>query len=112
MNWKKQLEDTSANLNAFRTDRPEAGKGFTALHRGTMAPGAMTLREKELVALGIGIAKQCVDCIGFHVQGAAKAGATRDDIADTIGVATLMGGGPAYMYGAKALEAYDQLIGN
>ena len=112
MDWKQHLEETSANLNTFRTIRPEAGNGFTALHRGAMGPGSMSLREKELVALGIGIAKQCVDCIGYHVQSAAKAGASRDDIADTIGVAVLMGGGPAYMYGAKALEAYDQLIAN
>jgi AhpD family alkylhydroperoxidase len=112
MDWKHHLDETSANLNAFRSVRPEAGHGFTAMHRAAMQDGAMSVREKELVALGIGISKQCVDCIGFHVQAAAKAGATRDDIADTISVAILMGGGPAYMYGVKALEAYDQLIGD
>ena len=110
MDWKRHLDETSANLNAFRTARPETGHGFTTLHRASMAEGALSVREKELVALGIGIAKQCVDCIGFHVQAAAKAGASRDDIADTISVAVMMGGGPAYMYGVKALEAYDQLV--
>ncbi len=111
MNWKRQLDDTSAALGVFRAERPETGAGFTGLHHAAMAEGSMTMREKELVALGIGISKQCIDCIGFHVQGAAKAGASRDDVADTISVAVMMGGGPAYMYGVKALEAYDQLIG-
>lgn len=111
MNWKDHLDETSANLSTFRGMRPETGHGFTALHRAAMAEGAMTVREKELVALGIGISKQCVDCIGFHVQAAARAGASREDIADTVAVAVMMGGGPAYMYGVKALEAYDQLIG-
>lgn len=110
MDWKSHLDETSANLSEFRTDRPDTGHGFTALHRAAMKEGAMTSREKELIALGIGISKQCVDCIGFHVLAAAKAGASRDDIADTISVAVLMGGGPAYMYGVKALEAYDQLV--
>ena len=109
MNWKDQLDETSANLNSFRSVRPETGHGFTALHRAAMAEGSMSVREKELVALGIGIAKQCVDCIGFHVQAAVRAGASRDDIADTISVAVMMGGGPAYMYGVKALEAFDEL---
>nr|WP_253913245.1 carboxymuconolactone decarboxylase family protein [Pseudoruegeria sp. HB172150] len=104
------MEDTSNNLAAFRKTHEDAAKGFTAMHRGGMAEGALTRREKELIALAIGISKQCVDCIGFHVQAAAKAGANRDDIAETIGVAIVMGGGPAYMYGVKALEAYDQLI--
>lgn len=110
MDWKHHLDDTSAALAEFRATRPETGAGFTALHRASMKEGAMTLREKELVALGIGIAKQCVDCIGFHVQGAVKAGASRDDVADTVSVAVMMGGGPAYMYGVRALEAFDQLV--
>ena len=75
-----------------------------------MAPGALDTKAKELQALAIGISQRCVDCIGFHVQGAAKHGATRDEIAETISVAVMMGGGPAYMYGVKALQAYDQLI--
>lgn len=109
MDWKTHLDESAATLAEFRQTHPKAGKGFTDLHHGTMGDGSLTPREKELVALGIGISKQCVDCIGFHMQSAIKAGATRDDIADTIGVAMMMGGGPAYMYGVKALEAYDQL---
>lgn len=112
MDWKHHLDETSANLNTFRGLRPETGHGFTALHRAAMAEGAMTVREKELVALGIGIATRCVDCIGFHVHAAARAGASREDVADTISVAVMMGGGPAYMYGVKALEAFDQLVGS
>lgn len=111
MDWRKRLDGTSKALAAFRRLRPETGAGFTALHRGAMAEGSMSVREKELVALGIGIAQHCEDCIGFHLQAAVKAGATRDDIADTISVAVMMGGGPSYMYGARTLQAYDQLIG-
>ena len=109
MDWKRHLQETSDNLAAFRAIQPDAGHGFTGLHRAAMAEGVLTLREKELIALAIGISQRCVDCIGFHVRGAAKAGATRDDVAETISVAVMMGGGPAYMYGVKALEAYDQL---
>lgn len=110
MDWKSHLEAQSAVLAEFRKTHPAAGAGFTALHRGTMADtGALDLREKEMIALAIGVATRCVDCIGYHVQGAIKAGASREDVAETIGVAVMMGGGPAYMYGVKALEAYDQL---
>ena len=61
------------------------------------------------MCLAIGIIRQCNDCIGFHVKAAVAAGATRDEIAETITVTMYMGGGPAYMYGAKALDAFDQL---
>ena len=109
MDWKTHLKHQSEALATYRKLRPETGSGFTNLHRSTMGEGALTVREKELIALAIGISTRCVDCIGFHVQGAIKAGATRDDVADTISVAVMMGGGPAYMYGVKALEAFDQL---
>ena len=110
MDWKKHLEDSSGNLAEFRRSHSEAGEGFSDLHCSTMGKGALSRVEKELIALGIGISKQCVDCIGFHIQAAIKVGATREQICETIGVAMMMGGGPAYMYGVKALEAYDQLV--
>ena len=109
MDWTTHLKATSETLRAFREIQPETGHGFTALSRAAMAPGALGRKEKELIALAIGIAARCVDCIGYHVEGAARAGATRDEVAETISVAVMMGGGPAYMYGVKALEAWDQL---
>ena len=50
----------------------------------------------------------CEDCIAYHVHDAVAAGANRKEIAETIGVAVMMGGGPAAVYGAQALEATDQ----
>lgn len=66
-------------------------------------------RHKDRIALAIGIVRQCADCIGFPVQAAIRAGASRQEIAETVSVCTRIGGGPARMYGAPALEAYDRL---
>ncbi|GHE86337.1 alkyl hydroperoxide reductase AhpD [Aliiroseovarius zhejiangensis] len=109
MDFITLLDDTSANTERFRSAHPEAAKGFTGMHRAAMANGALTTKDKELQCIAIGIAKQCNDCIGFHVRAALKAGATRDEVAETVSVAIMMGGGPAYMYGARALRAFDQL---
>jgi AhpD family alkylhydroperoxidase len=75
MDWKAHLTHQSTTLDSFRKAHPDAAKGFTALHHGTLAEGALSVREKELQSLAIGIVKQCTDCIGFHVQAAHKAGA-------------------------------------
>jgi alkylhydroperoxidase/carboxymuconolactone decarboxylase family protein YurZ len=50
----------------------------------------------------------CGGCIAFHVHGALKAGATRQEVLETIGVALMMGGGPASVYAAEAYEALGQ----
>ena len=109
MDWNATLANANGNMDGYRDVQPDTAAGFTALHQAAMAPGALSVKEKELIALSIGIAKQCVDCIGFHVKASVAAGATREDIAETVNVCILMGGGPSFMYGVKALEAYDQL---
>jgi len=111
MNWTEELATANTNLDALRVAHPDAAKAFGGLHHATLKPGVLSVREKELQALAIGIAKQCVDCIGFHVKAAIAAGATREQVVETVGVCMMMGGGPSFMYGAKALEAFDQLSG-
>ncbi len=108
MEWKAELAQTNADLDSYRAIQKETAAGFTALHRASMKDGVLSRKEKELMALAIGIARQCADCIGFHVKAAIAAGASRDEVAETVSVSIMMGGGPAYMYGAKALAAYDQ----
>jgi AhpD family alkylhydroperoxidase len=60
------------------------------------------------MALSIAIAVRCEGCIAFHVHDAIAAGATRQEIVETIGVAVMMGGGPAAMYACDAFEALEQ----
>ena len=83
--------------------------GFQSLHQEAMSDeGALSRKTKELMALSIGIVTGCEGCLAFHIDGALNAGATRNEVAETIGVAVMMGGGPATMYGAEALRALDQ----
>lgn len=109
MDWKMTLQHTGSILKPMREDQKPTAKGFHELHEAALAEGAMCTKNKELIALAIAISKQCVDCIGFHVKAAIRAGASREEIAETVNVVVLMNGGPGYMYGAKAMEAFDQL---
>lgn len=109
MDWKAELAEANKNLAAYRQVKPDGAAGFSAMHKAAMPAGALGVKEKELMCLAIGIIRQCVDCIGFHVKAAIAAGATKDEIAEVITVCVYMGGGPAYMYGVKALEAFDEL---
>lgn len=108
MDWTTELASANRNLDTLRAAHSDAGKGFSGLHHATMKSGALTAKEKEFIAIAIGIHAQCNDCIGFHVRTGIKVGMTREELAEVIGVTMMMGGGPAFMYGAKALEAYDQ----
>lgn len=85
-------------------------QAFQHLHEAAVAPGALDRRTKELMALAIAISTQCDGCIAWHVTNAIKAGAQRDEVLETIGVAVMMGGGPATYYGQKAAKALDDVL--
>ena len=60
------------------------------------------------MALGIAVAQGCESCIVLHIKALVRTGATREEVADVLGMTIQMGGGPAMMYAAKALECYDE----
>jgi AhpD family alkylhydroperoxidase len=81
---------------------------FARLHQASQADGALSRATKELMALAIAISVHCEGCIGYHLNDALTAGATRAEVIETIGVAVMMSGGPGTVYGAEALAALAQ----
>jgi AhpD family alkylhydroperoxidase len=96
-------------VSRARAAVPEAAKGFGTLFQAVMKEGALGVREKELIALGIGLALRCDPCVYAHVQKAKQAGASREQILEAAGVVVMMQGGPAYTYLPKRVEALDAL---
>lgn len=103
--YRKHLQGLMGRL---RGQIPGTMRGFGTLHQESMKAGALDEKQKELIALGIGITSRCDGCIAFHTHEALAHGASREEINETIGVAIAMGGGPALMYASHALEALDQ----
>jgi AhpD family alkylhydroperoxidase len=72
--------------------------------------GALGRSTKELMALAISVTHGCDDCIAHHVHDAIEAGATREEFADALGVAVLMGGGSGMIYASHAIDAVNQFL--
>ena len=70
--------------------------------------GALSHKQKELIALAIAVAKQCDGCIASHARGAARRGATVDEVAEALGVAIVMNGGPGTVYAPRAFAAFQE----
>jgi AhpD family alkylhydroperoxidase len=106
---EEYYDNNAAAMKPVRAELPDVVKGFAALHQAAMKPGSLSVRDKELIALGIGLAQRCENCIYSHVRAAVNAGATRDQVLEAAGVAVLMQGGPAYTYLPRVTEALDVL---
>lgn len=109
MDYPAFIAATRDQSRALAKALPDTMKGFGSLSRAVKENGALGLKEKEFVALGIAIAVRCEPCIAFHVEALIKAGAAREELCDVLTMAIQMGGGPAVMYAGKALECWDQL---
>jgi AhpD family alkylhydroperoxidase len=103
---KQVLRDLGPQHRELRRAIPEVYAGFGALSKAAFTDGALDRKTKELIALAIGVVEGCDGCIASHGQAAARAGATRQEAAETIGVTFLMHGGPATVHGARAFEAF------
>ncbi|MDD2705436.1 MAG: carboxymuconolactone decarboxylase family protein [Acidocella sp.] len=107
--WLQLIENMNGGVKTLRQGAPDVMKGFSALAQGAMSGTALDKKSKELIALALGVATRCAPCIAYHAEAAAKYGATREEVLETMGMAIYMGAGPSVMYAAQALEAFDQL---
>jgi len=106
-NYKELLDQIHQNMGKFQELTPDDMKSFGGFMSVAEKPGKLDAKTKELIALGSSITSHCDWCIAYHVNGALKAGASKDEILEAGWVAVLMGGGPALMYFQGVLKALD-----
>lgn len=83
----------------------ESWEKFQKFNTAVMSEGAVSVKNKELIALGVALTTQCNYCLELHRQGAEKAGATQGEIAETIMIAGALRAGAALTHGTQILSA-------
>lgn len=109
-NYSGLLSELNPQHRALRQMIPDAYKAFGDLSRASLGAGALDTKIKELIAMTIGVVHGCDGCIASHARGAARAGATKQEAAEAIGVSIMMHGGPATIYGARAYTAFCEFV--
>lgn len=108
VDYKKAARQAALRSRKLREAAPAMMKAFGDLGGAVLKEGVLPLKAKELIALVLALQSRCEMCINAHVQNAIKAGVTREELSEALGVAVLMGGGPNLSYAAIVLESYDQ----
>jgi AhpD family alkylhydroperoxidase len=110
-NYREITAEVSANLAKLRADIPETMRGFASLAGAAGKDGALDKKTKELIAMALSVSARCDPCLGFHADALVKAGCSRAELEEMLGMCIYMGGGPSLMYAAHALQAYEQFGG-
>jgi AhpD family alkylhydroperoxidase len=89
---------------------PDVMKSYAALSKASAQEGELSRSTKELLALVIAATRECDGCIVAHARGAFREGATRQQVAEAMGVLIALNGGPGTVWGPRALRAYDEAV--
>ncbi|MBS4729293.1 carboxymuconolactone decarboxylase family protein [Mycobacterium sp. SM1] len=104
--YQEVLNELNPQHRALKAMIPEVYRGYLEMQKAAQTPGALDTKVKELIALAIGIVAGCDGCIASHARAAVRAGASKQEAAEAIGVSIQMHGGPATIYGARAYDAF------
>ena len=106
--FKTITKDINQYIKELHKEIPDVVDAFSTMAKAATADNVLDKKTKELVALALGVSSHCDACLGFHTQALARLGATRAEVAEVLGMAVYMGGGPSMMYAADALRAFDE----
>ena len=93
----------------LREHIPDVIGGYASMQRAAMAESALSTKVKELIALAVAVTRQCDGCVAAHARGAARQNATEEEVAEAIGVAVMLNGGPGTVWGPRALAAFKEM---
>jgi len=100
--------DVRTVFKRMRELAPEAYRSWLEFDKKAFTEGALPVKTKELIALGIAHITQCPWCIDAHVKKAAGAGASDQEIGEVIFVAMAMAAGAAWSHGGLALQCLQE----
>jgi AhpD family alkylhydroperoxidase len=98
------LRDRGKELTALH---PELMRGFGALSRGASTTKHLDAKTREMIALAVAVTTRCEGCIDAHARKARAAGATKEEVAEALGVAIALNAGAALTYSLHVLDALD-----
>lgn len=108
MAHKEILDELRQPVRDLRDRIPAVFQGYGALNAAVFVDAALDAKTKELIALAIAVAKQCDGCVASHARGAARRNATAEEVAEALGVAILMNGGPGTVHAPRAFQAFQE----
>lgn len=103
------LANLAKPTRELRQHIPGVFDAYAAFGKAVFIDGALDAKTKELIALAISVSKQCDGCMASHGRGAARQGATAEEVAEALGVAIMMNGGPGVVQAPRAYEAFLEL---
>jgi AhpD family alkylhydroperoxidase len=106
LDWNNYRQQILAGVGDFGKLSPDTVRGYMSLGGAGAKTGHLDAKTRELIALAVSISLRCDGCITVHSEAARKLGATKEEIAEALGVAVTVNAGAAIVYSTRTLDAF------
>jgi AhpD family alkylhydroperoxidase len=105
MDWLDYRKELMGRIGEIGKLSPDTVAGYQTLSNAGQKTGKLDAKTRELISLAVAVTTRCDGCITVHTGEALKHGATREEIAEALGVAVAMNAGAALVYSARVMDA-------
>ena len=106
LDWNEYQKELLTTIGKFAQLSPDTVAGYQTLGKAGSKTNHLDEKTRQLISLAVAVTTRCDGCITVHTGAAIKAGATKDEVAEALGVAVSMNAGAALVYSARVLDAY------
>jgi AhpD family alkylhydroperoxidase len=105
IDWNEYHKQIGSRLGELMKLTPDTVRGYRMLSDANAKTGHLDAKTREFISLAVAVTTHCDGCIVVHTDAALKAGATREEIAEALGVAVATNAGAALIYSTRVLDA-------
>ena len=105
LDWNEYQKELGGRLGELSKLSPDTLRGYQTLSAANSKTGKLDEKTRQLISLAVAVTTRCDGCIVFHSEAALKAGATKEEIAESLGVAVAMNAGAALIFSTRVLDA-------
>ena len=109
LDWNGYRQQLNGRIGELAKMSPDTIKGYQSLSAAGQKSDLLGAKVRELIALAVAVTLRCDGCITVHTDAAVKHGASREEIAEALGVAVTINAGAALVYSSRVLDAHAQL---
>jgi AhpD family alkylhydroperoxidase len=107
MDWNEYQKQIGARVGELGHLSPDTLRGYQTLSAANSKTSKLGEKVRQLISLAVAVTTRCDGCIVFHTDLALKAGATKEEISEALGVAVAMNAGAALIYSSRVMDAVE-----
>jgi AhpD family alkylhydroperoxidase len=108
LDWKQYRQQLFGRISEIATLAPDSVKGYQTLSNAGKKTNHLDAKTRELIAVAVAVSLRCDGCIAVHSAEAVKLGATKEEIAEALGVSIALNAGATMVYSARVMDAVDK----